>query len=197
MMYIETSKGTKAWFGHHLNIFFRPIRHEDAPLLQEFFQSHSAQTILHRYFAPLRELSTEQISRFVDLDYSNDMAIIGLVPFQGRQRMLCVGRYFREPVANSAEIAITVHDDYQGRGIGTFLLRNLIRIACAHGIETLTADVMADNHAMMALLRKCSDKLDISLDAGIYHVTFPIQARNVATMPKSAKRDFAGGIIQN
>ena len=169
-----TEKGKKAWFGHHLDIFFRPIRHEDTALLREFFHSHSAQTILHRYFGPLRELSPEQISRFVDLDFSNDMAIIGLVPFEGRQRMLCVGRYYRNPGLNSAEIAITVHDDYQGHGIGTFLLRNLIRIARAHGIERLTADVMADNHAMMALLRKCSDKLDVTLDAGIYHVTFPI-----------------------
>jgi GNAT superfamily N-acetyltransferase len=169
------SSGKKPWFGNDLKIDFRPIRHEDAGWLNEFFKSHSKATILHRYFAPLLELSPEQIRKFVDLDYEKDMAIIGLVPFQDRERILCVGRFFRDSKGNSAEIAITVHDDFQGRGIGTFLLRALIRIARAYGIAELTADVLAENNAMMCVLHKCSHKLSIDLSASVYHVVLPIE----------------------
>jgi acetyltransferase len=165
---------TRARFPGHLDISFRPIKPSDAKLLRELFASHSQQTIIHRYFAPLKELSPEQVTHFVDLNYQRDMAIIGLAQFQHRQRMLCVGRFFRNPGGKSAEVAITVHDDCQGRGIGTFLMRILIPIAREHGIEQFTADVLVDNHAMMRLLRKSSHNLTVSMDAGVYHVICPL-----------------------
>jgi RimJ/RimL family protein N-acetyltransferase len=191
-------QGKKVWFGDSLDITFRLIRHDDAALLKEFFLSHSKQTVLHRYFAPLNELTVAQIGKFVDLDFKNDTAIVGLVPFHGRERMLCVGRYFRDPATNSAEIAITVHDDFQGQGIGTFLLRNLIRIARAHGIEELTADVLVDNPAMMRLLHRCSDELEISVDAGVYHVIFPVGKRmfvNAKSLTKIGRKEPAAQAI--
>jgi GNAT superfamily N-acetyltransferase len=161
-------------FGGDLEVSFRLIQPGDADLLTEFFHSHSKRTIIYRYFTPLRELTAGQIHKFVDLDFENDTAIIGLASIRGHKRMVCVGRYFRDQQSNSAELAITVHDDLQRRGLGTFLLRQLIRIARAHGIDKMTADVIADNHGMMALLRNCSRNLEISLEAGVYHVEFPV-----------------------
>jgi acetyltransferase len=163
-----------ASFRGHLNIFFRPIRPSDAVLLREFFHSHSEQTIYYRYFSPLRELSPEQVRKFVILDYQNDMALVGLTRFQGRDRMLCVGRYVRNSSGNDAEVAITIHDDYQRHGLGTFLLRALIKIAHEHGLSALTADVLADNHGMMRLLHKCSAHLKIDFKSGVYHVSLPL-----------------------
>jgi GNAT superfamily N-acetyltransferase len=163
---------TRAQFAGHLEIFFRPIKPTDANLLKEFFRSHSKQTILHRYFIPLHDLPPDLLHQFVNLDYSRDMAIVGLIPFEEHTKMLCVGRYCQNPGASDAEIAITVHDNYQRHGIGTFLFKYLARIARQNGITGFTADVMMDNHDMLGLIHHGANNIESTLEAGVYHLRF-------------------------
>jgi GNAT superfamily N-acetyltransferase len=165
---------TSATFRDGLKIHFRPIQPPDEVLLMELFYSHSEQTIMHRYLAHIRCLSQAQVQKFVVLDYRNDFALVGLVPCEGRERMICVGRYFRNPSATDAEIAITVHDDFQHHDLGTFLVQTLVTIAREHGITAFTANVLADNQVMMHVFRKVAGKIEIKLDAGVYQVRFEI-----------------------
>ena len=161
---------TTSKFKGGLKIFLRPIQPTDETLLKELFYSHSQRTILQRYLTVIRHLPHEQVQKFVTLDYHNDMAIVGLAPFKGRKRMICVGRYFRNPAANEAEVAVTVHDDFQDKGMGSLLLRYVAQIARENGIITFTADVLADNHAMMHVFHKVFAKIESQFEAGVYHL---------------------------
>ncbi|HEX3627019.1 MAG TPA: GNAT family N-acetyltransferase [Verrucomicrobiae bacterium] len=165
-----------AKFKDGLNVHFRPIQPMDETLLKELFYSHSEQTIPNRYLAHIRHLSHEQVQKFVTLDYCNDFALVGVVPHEGRERMISVGRYFHNPASSEAEVAITVHDDFQNRGIGTFLTQTLAKIASENGITAFTANVRADNHGMLHVFKKVASKLEMELDSNVYRVRFDLGA---------------------
>jgi GNAT superfamily N-acetyltransferase len=147
-----------ATFKEGLEVKFHPIQPKDKALLKELFYSHSEQTILQRYLGLIRHLPHEQVQKFVTLDYCNDFALVGLVPHEGRERMVGVGRYFRNPANQDAEIAITVHNDIQRCGIGTFLAQTLVKIAKENGIAAFIAHILAGNPAMMCIFRKLAGK---------------------------------------
>jgi acyl-CoA hydrolase/GNAT superfamily N-acetyltransferase len=157
-------------FRNDLEVMFRPVRPADEALLRELFYSHAPETILQRYFTPLKRLPHEQVQKFVTLDYNKDMAIVGLIPFEGREKMIAVARYFRDPATNEAEVAVTIHDQYQRHGIGSYLLRYLTKVALDYGVTTFTADVLANNAGMMRLFEKLSRKIEIESHNGVNQV---------------------------
>jgi acyl-CoA hydrolase/GNAT superfamily N-acetyltransferase len=164
-------------FADGLKLFIRPVQPSDEGLLKEFFYSHSPETILHRYFSPLKHLTHEQVQKFVTLDYENDMALVALTSFEGREKMIAVGRYFRDRATNEAEVALTLHDDYQKKGIGTFLMRYLAKVAADHGITAFRADVLADNTGMMRVFQKLARKVEVESGDGVSKVRLILSNR--------------------
>lgn len=135
-------------------ILVRPIVAEDKDRLREGLGRLSDESRYRRFLTSLEHLSDEQVRRLTEIDYVNHMAWVALDLARPTHPGIAVARYVRlaeDPTI--AEPAVTVLDEYQGRGIGTILLVVLARSARAHGIESFRAHVLADNTPMVHLLR--------------------------------------------
>jgi len=159
----ETFKGVE--------IRFRPIKPSDERLLREFFYSHSADTVYQRYHAPLKSLSPQQIQQLCTLDYDQQMAIVGFTREGETEKMAAVARYALDRSTGLAEVAFTIHDNLQCRGIGTWLLDRLIRIARPRGIRGFVGYVLASNVRMLNLFHRSGFPVSSALEQGIYTVT--------------------------
>jgi acyl-CoA hydrolase/GNAT superfamily N-acetyltransferase len=157
-------------------IHFRPIRPSDERFLREFFYTHSADTVYQRYHTPVASLSPQQIQQFCTLDYDREMALAGFVADGESERMVAIGRFAPERESGFCEVALTVHDALQGRGIGTYLLGRLVDIARAKNIEGLVGYVLVGNARMLDIFAKAGVPVETQLDAGTYTVRLRLRA---------------------
>lgn len=162
-------------FAGKLKVHFRPIQPTDERRLQELFHSHSPETIYQRYFAHLKHLRRETLQRMVTVDYCNAMAIVGEIPWGGATRLIAVGRYYRDDSNNWAEVAVTVQEDFQRRGIAIFLLGQLAKAATEQGIIGFKADVLSQNVGMLKTFLKAAKPVQTDTNAGVVTVRFELK----------------------
>jgi acetyltransferase len=136
-----------------MEIFLRPIRPEDAPLLVEFFNSLSPTSVYYRFFMPLRELPLSMLTRFTQIDYDRDIVVVAIQRTSGGERIVGVVRLMSDPDVTSAEFAITVGDAWQKEGVGASLLEHSIHIARERGVQFVWGMVLPENKGMLALAR--------------------------------------------
>jgi RimJ/RimL family protein N-acetyltransferase len=133
-------------------VLIRPVRPVDAPLLADGFARLSARSRQLRFLTQKKELSPAELRYFTDVDHHDHEALGALNHADGRG--VGIARYVRDADdPQAAEIAVTIIDDWQGRGLGTELVAQLSERARAEGIRRFTALVAADNPAMAGLLR--------------------------------------------
>jgi len=137
-----------------LDIFIRPIKPEDAPLLMKFFHGLSQESIYYRFFSPLKTLPKKMLARFTQLDYDRDMALVAMEQSQSEEKILGVARLMSKAGGIEPEFAVVVGDPWQGKGVGVALMENLIAIAKKRGMESIWGLVLAENTHMLALARK-------------------------------------------
>jgi RimJ/RimL family protein N-acetyltransferase len=139
-------------------VLIRQVRGTDAPLLADGFARLSARSRQLRFLGPKKMLSAAELRYLTEVDHHDHEAIGALSPAEGRG--VGVARYIRDPDdPGAAEIAVTIADDWQGRGLGTELLVQLSDRARQAGIGRFTATVSADNVAMTRLLWKMGAEL--------------------------------------
>ena len=161
-------------FGKDLAVHFRPIQPTDERALKELFYSHSPATIYQRYFSELKNLPHDTVQKMVTLDYRDAMAIVAEIPWEGRTRLIGVGRYYRDAATNWAEVAVVVQEDFRQRGLAAFLLRHLAKIAGEQGIVGFTADVLPDNNAMLTTFHRIAAPVEIQTEEGVSSVRFQL-----------------------
>jgi GNAT superfamily N-acetyltransferase len=136
--------------------------------MRDLFHQISQQTMYYRFMSHQRIVPRHQIQDFVYIDHRNDVALVGTIPEAYGDDIIALGNYYLDPKTNRAEVAFVVHDQWQRKGIGTFLLRQLIRIARRNGIRGFTAEVLAENKGMQAVFGKSNCKLQTRVNGNVY-----------------------------
>lgn len=137
-----------------LSISIRPIRPEDRKLIVDAVAYASDRTYYRRFHGPRHGFSPRELSELTEIDGYNHFALIA-TERDRPDRLVRVARFVRyRDHPTEAEFAITVHDPYQGQGIGGRLLELLVEAARERGIRRLRALIQSDNDAMMRLLRR-------------------------------------------
>jgi acetyltransferase len=90
--------------------------------------------------------------------------------------MICVGRFIGDAETREAEVALTVHDDFQGRGIGPLLLKLLIKTARENGFAALNAHVLRHNRAMPRLFQKWAPDVESRMSSDVCRFRFVLAA---------------------
>ena len=144
----ETERTTRTG----IKIALRPIRRKDKELLRFFAESLSDQDLYFRFFRHIHP-TEDLVARLVDIDPTKQIAILALVGSGETEKIAGVGRCLIDRERMTAELVLTVGNEYQHKGIGRELLLYLISLARARGLKGLTAQVLVDNAAILRLLR--------------------------------------------
>lgn len=144
-------------------INFRSIRPTDEPLMRELFYALSQETIYYRFMSRMKRIPRREMQNFVYINHRSDVSIVATIPEAHGEDIVAIGRYYLDEKTNMAEVAFVVRDDWQNKGIGTFLLKHLSTIALRNGIKGFTAEVLRENKAMQKVLHKSAGKITSSL----------------------------------
>ena len=130
----------------------RALRPDDAPGLAEAFEQLSETSRYRRFFTAKPHLSEQTLAFLTDVDHHDHEALVAVAPDSGQ--LVGVARFIRIPgEPDLAEVAVTVIDSWQRRGLGTALLRELAQRAAEEGIRHFTAEMLAENKPMLTLAR--------------------------------------------
>ncbi|MCU0764987.1 MAG: bifunctional acetate--CoA ligase family protein/GNAT family N-acetyltransferase, partial [Burkholderiaceae bacterium] len=134
-------------------VLLRPIRPEDAQAEKRFVSRLSPETMYLRFHAPLRELTTERLVRFTQIDYDREIAFVAIDGSGAQEEIRGVARYTRMPDGFSCEFGIVIEDGWQGRGLGHALMTALEETARSRGLTEIIGYVLRDNESMGRLMR--------------------------------------------
>ncbi len=148
---IQLSDGT--------DIVIRPIRPEDAEIEAKFVRELSSQARYFRFMNSLQELSQQMLVRFTQIDYHNEMALIAVTVGDAGEEQIGVARYTTNLDKTSCEFALVVSDQWQSKGIGHHLMRNLMEIARDRDLERMDGQVLTINTRMLELMASLNFKI--------------------------------------
>jgi len=207
------------------SVHLRAIRPDDRAELARGFAELSPEAVYFRFFRAKRRLTDDELTAFTELDFTQRAALVATLRVGGEERIIAVARYAvtddsRRP-PHRAEVAFTVGDVIQGRGLGTLLLEHLAIIARANGIAEFEAEVLGENNRMLRVFANSGFRVKRSLADGVFHVTLPtaeteehaaaterrerfaaarslraiLQPRSVALVGASRRPDTIGGTL--
>ncbi|TFG96197.1 GNAT family N-acetyltransferase [Candidatus Thorarchaeota archaeon] len=149
-----------------VDIHFRLIRPDDTDRIKELFYDLSEESIYFRFLTPLRSLRRQTLQDFYNVDQARDISVVAVIKSDKEgetETIIGAGRYLLNRSTNEAEFAILIQDEFQGKGVGTYLLNHLMRIAKSKGIEAFIAYVHPQNQPMIRFIHKTGKVVESKL----------------------------------
>ena len=173
-------------------VVVRPIEADDRERLAAGFARLSPESRYRRFLVPMARLSDEMLDYLVKVDHHDHEALVALDVATGEGAG--VARYVRlADRPEVAEAAVTVADDWQGRGLGTMLLELLAGRARQEGITRFTALMLAENTDMMELLENLGPVRVVDRELGTVECEAPLPAEGLSPELRSLLRVVAQG----
>lgn len=139
-------------------VALRPIKPEDETLFYELFKNLSEETMQLRFFQIIKDMPHETLTRYCNLDYDREIAIVAEVQ-KDKRRIIGVVRVILEPGGTRGEFAVVVSDQWQGLGLGSKLMDYIVEIGKDISLKTIYGYVSSSNRRMIDLCTKKGFKM--------------------------------------
>jgi RimJ/RimL family protein N-acetyltransferase len=154
-------------------IEIRALRPNDQEDMLAAVDRTSVQSLQRRFFVPKRGFSDKEVSFFMNIDFTNHVALVAQIDEDSRPAIVGGGRYIIvQP--GQAELAFVVVDAYQGKGIGKMLMRHLLSIARDARLKELTAEVLPENAAMLKVFNGFGFRARAGGDPQVRHLALQL-----------------------
>jgi GNAT superfamily N-acetyltransferase len=153
-----------------IELTVRPITIADAERLARLFARLSPSSVHFRFFSPISRPPRAALLRLADVDHCRREALVALAG----DEIVAVARYDGRAGSHQAEIAVTVEDAWQHRGLGQLLAKRLGMLAVERGYDTFVATMLADNRAALGLVHKLVPDATVRWAGGEYEAALPL-----------------------
>jgi L-amino acid N-acyltransferase YncA len=129
----------------------RPVRHEDAPALAEFFRHVTADDLRFRFLTGVKTVSADRITALTEVDHRQIENFIAFV--DDEKQIIASAMLACDAGMKRGEVAITVRSDFKNDGVGWEMLAHVATYADSIGVEVIESIESRDNHAAINLER--------------------------------------------
>ena len=152
---------------------------DDGPKIRRAFLNLERDTVYTRFFGYKADVSDAELGRITGADFERAVALLVTIGAGEDEVVIGGASYFVSgsvaAAGRSAELAFTVEEDFQSRGIGSLLMRHIIAIARVKGLDRLEADVLSRNRPMLNVFRRCGLPMAVRHEGDVIHVILSLR----------------------
>jgi acyl-CoA hydrolase/GNAT superfamily N-acetyltransferase len=159
-------------FKDGLKAHVRVIQPTDESMIRDLFYTLSKGSVYFRYFSPRRSMTQDNLQEYVSLSEDKGLSLVVTVNPYETCRIIAEGRYVFDPSKDTPEVAFMVDEEFQSRGIATFLLGYLIEIGRERGVQGFHADILLSNESMLHVFDKLPYVVHKNVSQGVVSINF-------------------------
>jgi acyl-CoA hydrolase/GNAT superfamily N-acetyltransferase len=173
-------------FKGNVEAHIRVIKPTDESMIRDLFYNLSEGSVYFRYFSPKRSMPHDNLQKYVNLSEEEGLSLVVTIGPRENRRIIAEARYVKEPGERFYDTAFMVDENYQGKGIATFLLKYLVEIAKERGVAGFKADVLVSNRSMLKVYESVPYVLHKQIADGVISLSFSFDEPKDAVETKSA-----------